>query len=325
MDDDRRTPENQTATPVDLTKSPTLPLPAPSTSRPALPRVARASSSRSSRSSRSSTETLDKGKGKRAAPLNDDAHTSTSRGKRRKVEQVERPESDGAPTDEQLPVLNEPAAGPSSSATTVQSTVLSVDDAQDLSLVNDAAQASTSYSMQIDVDESAAPFSYDPYPYSAQSSAGPSFVEGSSSTSGAGPSSLALQSYPMPSPSTYTPFGAETSPPPTAGPSQPPYRQPDPPYRQPSSPPPPVSEPLSAYTCPICFGTPTNATLTPCGHIACGACLYVAVQTGMARGGEFVMGGAGGARCPVCRAPIPGWDGRGGGVIGLKTRMVITL
>lgn len=30
-------------------------------------------------------------------------------------------------------------------------------------------------------------------------------------------------------------------------------------------------------------------------------------------------------RCPVCRATLPGWDGRGGGVIGLKARVVISL
>ena len=30
-------------------------------------------------------------------------------------------------------------------------------------------------------------------------------------------------------------------------------------------------------------------------------------------------------RCPVCRAPIPKWDGRGGGVIGLQPRVVITI
>ena len=30
-------------------------------------------------------------------------------------------------------------------------------------------------------------------------------------------------------------------------------------------------------------------------------------------------------RCPVCRATIPGWDGKGGGVIGLKARAILTL
>ena len=112
----------------------------------------------------------------------------------------------------------------------------------------------------------------------------------------------------------------------------------------PTPPPPPPPETLSEYTCPICFSPPTNATITPCGHICCGACLFTAVKTTLHRGAmtftrepniaRFVLClvcfGIFGAdavvvRCPVCRAPIPGWDGRGGGVIGLRPRVVITL
>lgn len=37
------------------------------------------------------------------------------------------------------------------------------------------------------------------------------------------------------------------------------------------------SDNLSAFACPICFSPPTNATLTPCGHVSCGACLFTAV------------------------------------------------
>ncbi|KAJ7781769.1 hypothetical protein DFH07DRAFT_386728 [Mycena maculata] len=90
-----------------------------------------------------------------------------------------------------------------------------------------------------------------------------------------------------------------------------------------SSPPPPPApcdepEPLSSYSCPICFFPPTNATLTPCGHVCCGSCLFTAVKTMIQRGA--MMPEAFTARCPVCRAQIPGWDGRGGGIIGLKVR-----
>jgi hypothetical protein len=46
----------------------------------------------------------------------------------------------------------------------------------------------------------------------------------------------------------------------------------------------PEAEPLSEYTCPICFFPPTNATVTPCGHICCGSCLFTAVRTTMQRG-----------------------------------------
>ncbi|KAI0050499.1 hypothetical protein FA95DRAFT_1487231 [Auriscalpium vulgare] len=80
-------------------------------------------------------------------------------------------------------------------------------------------------------------------------------------------------------------------------------------------------EPLHAYTCPICLAPPTNATLTPCGHILCGECLFTAVNAAVMRTGITGLG----ARCPVCRASIPGWDGRGGGVIGLQPRIMISL
>lgn len=56
-----------------------------------------------------------------------------------------------------------------------------------------------------------------------------------------------------------------------------------------------VPEPLSAYTCPICFSPPTNATLTPCGHICCGACLFAAVKSTMKRNMIIAMD----------RAPVP--------------------
>ncbi|KAF9048924.1 hypothetical protein BJ165DRAFT_1070607 [Panaeolus papilionaceus] len=80
---------------------------------------------------------------------------------------------------------------------------------------------------------------------------------------------------------------------------------------------------LSSYTCPICFCAPTNATLTPCGHICCGECLFTAIKTTQQR--VAVIGPAEDARCPVCRAVIPGWDGKGGGVFGLKIRAVFSL
>ncbi|KAI6137093.1 hypothetical protein F5141DRAFT_67932 [Pisolithus sp. B1] len=84
-------------------------------------------------------------------------------------------------------------------------------------------------------------------------------------------------------------------------------------------------EPLSAYTCPICFSPPTSATLTPCGHVCCGPCLFTAVKATVQRNMLTAMNGAPVPRCPVCRAEIPGWDGRGGGVIGLKLHVVYSL
>ncbi|KAF5345999.1 hypothetical protein D9758_013867 [Tetrapyrgos nigripes] len=35
---------------------------------------------------------------------------------------------------------------------------------------------------------------------------------------------------------------------------------------------------LSSYRCPICLSPPRNATLTPCGHIICGACLFQSIK-----------------------------------------------
>lgn len=83
-------------------------------------------------------------------------------------------------------------------------------------------------------------------------------------------------------------------------------------------------EALSEYTCPICFFPPSNATLTPCGHVCCGSCLFTAVRTTLQRGavmGVAVNTGENVPRCPVCRAVIRHWDGRGGGVIGLKVKI----
>lgn len=116
----------------------------------------------------------------------------------------------------------------------------------------------------------------------------------------------------------------------------------------PTPPPPtqPQAEPLSAYTCPICFCAPTRATLTPCGHVCCGECLFTAVKTALRRSAFAHDPGALTAkcvispsyhgcvvvlmwmlcyRCPVCRATLPGWDGKGGGVIGLQPRVITSV
>ncbi|KAI9067747.1 hypothetical protein FKP32DRAFT_1563190 [Trametes sanguinea] len=85
-------------------------------------------------------------------------------------------------------------------------------------------------------------------------------------------------------------------------------------------------EPLASYSCPICFSPPTYATITPCGHVLCGDCLFSSVKTTMQRGAYTLpIHERNIPRCPVCRAPIPGWDGRGGGVIGLRPRAVFSL
>ncbi|KZT39978.1 hypothetical protein SISSUDRAFT_554488 [Sistotremastrum suecicum HHB10207 ss-3] len=84
-----------------------------------------------------------------------------------------------------------------------------------------------------------------------------------------------------------------------------------------------ASEPLGNYACPICFSAPTNATMTTCGHVMCGECLFTAVKTTLARATGPIYENV--PRCPVCRAELKGWDGKGGGVIGLKPRTVTTI
>ncbi|KAG9314816.1 hypothetical protein JVU11DRAFT_3909 [Chiua virens] len=88
-----------------------------------------------------------------------------------------------------------------------------------------------------------------------------------------------------------------------------------------------MPEPLTAYTCPICFSPPTNATLTPCGHVCCGQCLFTAVKSTIRRSMVLAMERAPtrniDARCVAQR--LPGWDGRGGGVIGLKMQVMYSL
>lgn len=80
----------------------------------------------------------------------------------------------------------------------------------------------------------------------------------------------------------------------------------------------PKGPPLSEYVCPICYSPPTRATLTPCGHILCASCLVESISSARERAG----GGPGSpAHCPLCRAVLKGWDGKGGGVIGLEVKL----
>jgi hypothetical protein len=55
----------------------------------------------------------------------------------------------------------------------------------------------------------------------------------------------------------------------------------------PSDPVPPPSrkhpEPFSAYVCPICLSPPSYPTVTPCGHLCCGECLFSAVKSTIER------------------------------------------
>lgn len=55
------------------------------------------------------------------------------------------------------------------------------------------------------------------------------------------------------------------------------------PVPTPNSPKASAQEDLGEFTCPICFGPPLNACLTPCGHVMCGGCLFPAVKANLKR------------------------------------------
>ncbi|CAG7848975.1 SubName: Full=Uncharacterized protein {ECO:0000313/EMBL:CCA67411.1} [Serendipita indica DSM 11827] len=77
---------------------------------------------------------------------------------------------------------------------------------------------------------------------------------------------------------------------------------------------------IQEYACPICFCPPTRACITLCGHVMCAACLFSAVKAAkesIIRAHATVTAEARKAKCPVCRAELKGWDGQGGGVVGL--------
>lgn len=44
---------------------------------------------------------------------------------------------------------------------------------------------------------------------------------------------------------------------------------------------------LSSYKCPICLCPPTNISVTPCGHIFCGSCLYDTLSVNMRQENEY--------------------------------------
>ncbi|EJU01438.1 hypothetical protein DACRYDRAFT_107988 [Dacryopinax primogenitus] len=72
----------------------------------------------------------------------------------------------------------------------------------------------------------------------------------------------------------------------------------------PAAPPtPPPLQPLTSYTCPICFSPPAHATITPCGHLMCGECLYNSVKANLERAMQAPPGDAH-PQCPVCRANL---------------------
>lgn len=92
------------------------------------------------------------------------------------------------------------------------------------------------------------------------------------------PETQSPPTQPVPSPSSEVPTTSSSSEATTAKPTK------------------PAADPLSDYTCPICFPAPTNATITPCDHICCGSCLFAAAKAGIQHAGMEHHPGANGGR-----------------------------
>ncbi|KKZ63616.1 hypothetical protein EMCG_02057 [[Emmonsia] crescens] len=58
---------------------------------------------------------------------------------------------------------------------------------------------------------------------------------------------------------------------------------------------------LTAYKCPVCMDTCTDATSTICGHLFCHKCINDTLRFGEERGAHDGHGKAPRGRCPVCR------------------------
>ncbi|KAL3451840.1 hypothetical protein BJX65DRAFT_266970 [Aspergillus insuetus] len=77
---------------------------------------------------------------------------------------------------------------------------------------------------------------------------------------------------------------------------------------------------LTAYKCPVCMDTPTDATTTVCGHLFCHQCITEALKIGEERTDQA---GKSRGTCPVCRKPLARQDSPGPkrSLVPLKIRL----
>ncbi|OJD28310.1 hypothetical protein ACJ73_00282 [Blastomyces percursus] len=61
---------------------------------------------------------------------------------------------------------------------------------------------------------------------------------------------------------------------------------------------------LTAYKCPVCMDTCTDATSTICGHLFCHKCIIDTLRFGEERSMHDGHGKAPRGRCPVCRQAL---------------------
>ncbi|KAL4802062.1 hypothetical protein BDV18DRAFT_164241 [Aspergillus unguis] len=66
---------------------------------------------------------------------------------------------------------------------------------------------------------------------------------------------------------------------------------------------------LTAYKCPICLESPTNATTTICGHLFCHECIMSALKHSEEQRADHA--GKSRGACPKCRAPLTRVDAAG--------------
>ena len=84
--------------------------------------------------------------------------------------------------------------------------------------------------------------------------------------------------------------------------------------------------PFTAYKCPVCMDTPTNATSTSCGHVFCHRCIVDTLNWSMeqrreAHPGNRKLKGV----CPVCRKPLDLKDtpGTGRSLVPLELKLMV--
>lgn len=83
---------------------------------------------------------------------------------------------------------------------------------------------------------------------------------------------------------------------------------------------------LTAYKCPVCMDTPTNATTTVCGHVFCHRCILDTLNWSIEQRREAApptrkVKGV----CPVCRKPLDTKDvpGAGRSLVPLELRLLV--